>query len=75
MLMNLQLEITPIRETIRETIRGFIEINQDILNSRYLSNEQRRDLVKLENELSNLGYESNESKIKIELIDIFNRLN
>jgi hypothetical protein len=75
MLMNLQLEITPIRETIRETIRGFIEINQDILNSQYLSNEQRRDLVKLENELSNLGYESNESKIKIELIDIFNRLN
>jgi hypothetical protein len=73
--MNLQLEITPIRETIRETIRGFIEINQDILNSQYLSNEQRRDLVKLENELSNLGYESNESKIKIELIDIFNRLN
>jgi hypothetical protein len=75
MLMNLQLEITPIRETIRETIRGFIEINQDILNSQYLSNEQRRDLVKLESELSNLGYESNENKIKIQLIDIFNRLN
>jgi len=69
--MNLQLEITQ----IRETIKGFIEINQDILNSRYLSNGQRRDLVKLENELSNLGYESNESKIKIQLIDIFNRLN
>ncbi len=69
--MNLQLEITQ----IRETIKGFIEINQDILNSRYLSNEQRRDLVKLENELSNLGYESNESKIKIQLIDIFNGLN
>jgi hypothetical protein len=69
--MNLQLEIT----RIRETIKGFIEINQDILNSWYLSNEQRRDLVKLENELSNLGYESNESKIKIQLIDIFNRLN
>jgi len=69
--MNLQLEITQ----IRETIKGFIEINQDILNSCYLSNEQRRDLVKLENELSNLGYESNESKIKIQLIDIFNNLN
>jgi hypothetical protein len=69
--MNLQLEITP----IRETIKGFIEINQGILNSRYLLNEQRRDLVKLKNELSNLGYESNESKIKFQLIDIFNRLN
>jgi len=68
--MNLQLEITP----IRETIKGFIEINQDILNSLYLSNEQREDLIKLENELSNLGYESNESKIKIQLIEILNRL-
>ncbi|MFN2434366.1 MAG: hypothetical protein ABR515_03225 [Nitrososphaeraceae archaeon] len=69
--MNLQLGLRP----MKEMIDGFIKINQDIQNISNLSNEQRNDLVKLGTELNNLGSQRDETKIKIELLDIFNRLN
>jgi SPX domain protein involved in polyphosphate accumulation len=68
--MKLQLEAQP----MREMIQGFIKINQDILNISDLSSQQRKDLAKLGNELSNLGYQSAETKVKVQLLDIFNRL-
>ncbi|MGI8718980.1 MAG: hypothetical protein ACR2KF_00470 [Nitrososphaeraceae archaeon] len=58
-----------------EMIQGFIKINQDILNIPDLSNEQRNNLVKLGNELNNLSYQRDETKIEIQLLDIFKRLN
>lgn len=69
--MNLQLGAL----SMREMIHGFIKINQDILNILDLSNEQRNDLVKLGNELNTLDSQRDETKIKIELLDIFNTLN
>ncbi|MFN2433872.1 MAG: hypothetical protein ABR515_00690 [Nitrososphaeraceae archaeon] len=68
--MNLQLEARPMREMIQR----FIKINQDILNISDLSSQQRNDLVNLGNELSDLGYQSAETKVKVQLLDIFNRL-
>ncbi|CAN5607401.1 hypothetical protein BH18THE1_BH18THE1_15200 [soil metagenome] len=61
--------------TNEEMIQGFIKINQDILNIPDLSNEQRNNLVKLGNELNNLSYQRDETKIEIQLLDIFKRLN
>jgi hypothetical protein len=56
-------------------IQGFIEINQDMLNIPDLSNEQRDHLLNLGNELKNLEYQGDETKIKNRLLDVFNRLN
>jgi hypothetical protein len=60
---------------MKEMIDGFIKINQDIQNISDLSNEQRNDLVKLGNELNTLGSQRDETKVKVQLLDIFNRLN
>ena len=68
--MNLQLA-----RPMKEMIDGFIKINQDIQNISDLSNEQRNDLVKLGNELNTLGSQIDETKVKVQLLDIFNRLN
>jgi hypothetical protein len=68
--MNLQLA-----RPMKEMIQGFIKINQGILNILDLSSEQRNDLVNLGNELNDLGYQRDETKMKIQLLDIFNRLN
>ena len=59
--MNLQLEA----RSLREMIQGLVKINQDILNTPDLSNEQRNDLVKLGNELNNLGQQADETKLKL----------
>lgn len=60
---------------MRKMIQGLIEINRNILDIPDLSGKQRDDLLKLGNELSNLDYPGDETKIKTELLDIFNRLN
>ena len=57
-----------------DTIKGFITINQDILSIPGLSNEQRSDLIKLGNQLNNLELQTDKTKIKIQLLDIFNKL-
>ena len=56
-------------------IRGFIEINKQILDTPNLSSGQMGDLVKLENELKSLNYQKDGKNIQSQLLDIFNRLN
>jgi hypothetical protein len=59
---------------MRKMVQGFIKINQDVLNIPDLSSEQRTNLMKLANELNILEREVDESKIKFQLPNIFNRL-
>jgi len=63
-----------VNKQMTDTIKGFITINQDILSIPGLSNEQRRDLIKLGNQLNNLELQTDKTKIKIQLLDIFNKL-
>jgi len=63
-----------VKKQMTDTIKGFITINQDILSIPGLSNEQRRDLIKLGNQLNNLELQTDKTKIKIQLLDIFNKL-
>jgi hypothetical protein len=67
--MNLQ-----VNKQMTDTIKGFITINQDILSIPGLSNEQRSDLIKLGNQLNNLELQTDKTNIKIQLLDIFNKL-
>ena len=63
-----------VNKQMTDTIKGFITINQDILSIPGLSNEQRSDLIKLGNKLNNLELQTDKTKIKIQLLDIFNKL-
>jgi len=63
-----------VNKQMTDTIKGFITINQDILSIPGLSNEQRSDLIKLGNQLNNLELQTDKTKIKIQLLDIFNKL-
>jgi F0F1-type ATP synthase alpha subunit len=63
-----------VNKQMADTIKGFITINQDILSIPGLSNEQRSDLIKLGNQLNNLELQTDKTKIKIQLLDIFNKL-
>ena len=69
--MKAQLE----QISMREMIRGFIEINQQVLDTPNISSGQRDNLAKLENELKCLYYQKDETKIQSQLLDIFNGLN
>jgi F0F1-type ATP synthase alpha subunit len=63
-----------VKKQMTDTIKGFITINQDILNIPGLSNEQRSNIIKLGNQLNNLELQTDKTKIKIQLLDIFNKL-
>jgi hypothetical protein len=63
-----------VNKQMTDTIKGFITINQDILSIPGLSNEQRSDLIKLGTQLNNLELQTDKTKIKIQLLDIFNKL-
>ena len=63
-----------VNKQMTDTIKGFITINQDILSIPGLSNEQRSDLIELGNQLNNLELQTDKTKIKIQLLDIFNKL-
>ena len=63
-----------VNKQMTDTIKGFITINQDILSIPGLSNEQRSDLIELGNQLNNLELRTDKTKIKIQLLDIFNKL-
>ena len=63
-----------VNKQMTDTIKGFITINQDILSIPGLSNEQRSDLIKLGNQLNNLELQTDKTKIKMQLLDIFNKL-
>jgi hypothetical protein len=63
-----------VNKQMTDTIKGFITINQDILSIPGLSNEQRSDLIKLGSQLNNLELQTDKTNIKIQLLDIFNKL-
>jgi hypothetical protein len=67
--MDLQLDTQ-----MTDTIKGFIKINQDILNIPGLSKEQRSELIELGIELNNLELQNDKTKTKVRLLDIFNKL-
>ena len=63
-----------VNKQMTDTIKGFITINLDILSIPDLSNEQRSNIIKLGNQLNNLELQTDKTKIKIQLLDIFNKL-
>ena len=60
-------------EFTREMIQALIKIQEDILIPG-LSNKQKHDIKELSQELDALILEKDDAKIKLQLIDIMNRL-
>jgi F0F1-type ATP synthase alpha subunit len=58
----------------REMIQALIKIQEDMLKIPGLSNNQKHDIKKLSQELDALILEKDDAKIKLQLIDIMNRL-
>jgi hypothetical protein len=61
-------------EYTRGMIQGLIKIQEDILKNPDLSIEQKDDIRKLRQQLDTLSLQTDDSKLKLELIDIMNRL-
>ena len=61
-------------EFTREMIQALIKIQEDMLKNPGLSNKQKHDIKKLNQELDALILEKDDTKIKLQLIDIMNRL-
>ena len=61
-------------EFTREMIQALIKIQEDMLKIPGLSNKQKRDIKKLSQELDALILEKDDAKIKLQLIEIMNRL-
>jgi F0F1-type ATP synthase alpha subunit len=61
-------------EFTREMIQALIKIQEDMLKIPGLSNKQKHDIKELSQELDALILEKDDTKIKLQLIDIMNRL-
>jgi hypothetical protein len=61
-------------EFTREMIQALIKIQEDMLKIPGLSNKQKNDIKKRSQELDALILEKDDAKIKLQLIDIMNRL-
>jgi F0F1-type ATP synthase alpha subunit len=61
-------------EFTREMIQALIKIQEDMLKIAGLSNKQKHDIKELSQELDALILEKDDAKIKLQLIDIMNRL-
>jgi hypothetical protein len=55
-------------------IQALIKIQEDMLKIPGLSNKQKHDIKELSQELDALILEKDDTKIKLQLIDIMNRL-
>ena len=62
-------------EYTRKMIQGLIKIQEDILKIPDLSSKQKDDIKKLSQQLGALSLQTDDAKIKLELIDMMNRLN
>lgn len=62
-------------EFTREMLQALIKIQEDMLKIPVLSNKQKHDIKKLSQELDALILEKDDAKIKLQLIDIMNKLN
>jgi hypothetical protein len=61
-------------EYARGMIQGLIKIQEDILKIPELSIKQKDDIKKLRYQLDALSLQADDAKVKLELIDIMNRL-
>jgi hypothetical protein len=62
-------------EYTRKMIQGFIKIQEDILEIPDLSVKQLDDIKKLRRGLNNLNLQTNDAKVKLELVDFMNSMN
>jgi len=62
-------------ESSRELIQVLIKIQEDMLRIPSLPNKQKDDIKKLRGQMDALILQTDEAKIKLQLIDIMNRLN
>jgi hypothetical protein len=56
-------------------IQGFIKIQEDILEIPDLSVKQLDDIKKLRHGLDNLNLQTNDAKVKLQLVDFMNSMN
>lgn len=59
----------------RKMIQGLIKIQEDILKIPDLSIKQKDDINKLRQQLDALSLQRGDAKVRLELIDMMNRLN
>jgi len=62
-------------ESSRELIQVLIKIQEDMLKIPSLPNKQKDDIKKLRGQMDAFILQTDEAKIKLQLIDIMNRLN
>ena len=62
-------------EYTRKMIQGFIKIQEDILEIPGLSVKQLDDIKKIRRGLNNLNLQTNDAKVKLELVDFMNSMN
>ena len=63
------------RESIRELIQALIKIHEDMLKIPGLPNKQKEDIRQLRGRLDALILQSDMTNVKLQLVDIMNRLN
>lgn len=59
----------------RKMIQGLIKIQEDILKIPDLSIKQKDDINKLRQQLDVLSLQTDDAKVRLELIEMMNRLN
>ena len=62
-------------QSIRELIQSLIKIHEDMLKIPGLPNKQKEDIRQLRGRLDTLILQSDETNVKLQLVDIMNRLN
>ena len=62
-------------ESIRELIQALIKIHEDLLKIPGLPNKQKEDIRQLRGRLDTLILQSDDANVKLQLVDIMNRLN
>lgn len=62
-------------QSIRELIQALIKIHEEMLKIPGLPNKQKEDIRQLRGRLDALILQSDETNVKLQLVDIMNRLN
>jgi F0F1-type ATP synthase alpha subunit len=62
-------------ESTRELIQVLIKIHEDMLKIPGLPNKQKDDIRQLRGRLDGLILQTDEANVKLQLVDIMNRLN
>jgi F0F1-type ATP synthase alpha subunit len=69
------MTVSSVSESTRELIQVLIKIHEDILKIPGLPNKQKDDLRQLRGRLDALILQTDEANLKLQLVDIMNRLN